>query len=493
MTEELDKVATPRGEGRSMANLNPYQIAQSNVGFSYTGSDWFGPLPPIQPIAPLQVAGRSWDYVAGYNLATFPRAYEEINFPTLRMLASAYDPIKLIIERRKDQMCRVPWAIRVKQDSGKRPTSEQLSPQTRGLIKDVTQFFKYPAANLSYRSWLRMVLDDLLILDAPALYCERDPAGTLLALSPTDGSTIKITIDEKGRLPRAFKWSGEPFVWCGETVTTANYAHLGFKIADGLLYPPAFQQNLHGMPAVNLTTWDLIYKPINLRTHGVYGCSPVQQIVTTIATAMRRSFSQLEYFREGNQPQAFFGLPETWGPDKVQQFQDYFDSLYSGNLANRRKLKFIPSGTNSKYTPIHEPPLKSEFDEWLVRIVCFAFSYPPTAFVSLSNRSIAEQHEKQAEEEGVEPLKQWAAETFNEIISREFSDEIEFAFIEEQEIDPVKQKDVLTGYAESGVLTINQVLAKIGEEPSADPAANKLMVRTPNGYVPIGTTNKSGE
>jgi hypothetical protein len=151
-------------------------------------------------------------------------------------------------------------------------------------------------------------------------------------------------------------------------------------------------------------------------------------------------------------------------------------------------MKFIPAGSNSRYTPIKEPPLKNEFDEWLVRVVCFAFSYPPSAFVSLSNRSIAEAHEKQAEEEGTEPLKAWFADMANDIICREFSDEVEFAWIEEQEIDPLKQKDVLVGYAESGVLTLNQVREKIGEEPDPNPSANQLMVRTPNGYVPVGIT-----
>jgi hypothetical protein len=63
---------------------------------------------------------------------------------------------------------------------------------------------------------------------------------------------------------------------------------------------------------------------------------------------------------------------------------------------------------------------------------------------------------------------------------------VTIAWTEEQEIDPEKQKDVLTGYVESGVLTLNQVREKIGEEPDPGPSANKLMVRTPNGYVPVG-------
>jgi hypothetical protein len=492
MTDEFDKIATPRGDGRSMTALTPNNVSVSFGNPSAApgqGADWFGPLTPLAPIAPPEVAGRQWDYVPGYNLNTTPRPYEPIDFRTLRMLADAYDPVRLIIERRKDQMCRLPWTIRAKhEDGGKRPKAAQLSPQTRGIIKDVERFFKFPTEGISFRTWLRELLEDLLVLDAPTLYCERDQIGDLVALSPIDGGTIKVVIDDQGRRPRPFRWDGQPFNWMGQTVSAANYQQIGCKIADGMLFVPAFQQILKGLPAVNYTTWDLIYRPLNLRTNHVYGRSPVEMIMMTVSIAMRRSLSQFEYFREGNMPDAVFGLPETWGPDQVQRFQDYFDSLYSGNLANRRKMKFIPSGANSRYTALHEPPLKSEFDEWLTRIVCFAFSYPPSAFVSLSNRSIAEQHGKQAEEEGVEPLKEWAGEMFNEIIEREFSDEVEFAWTEEQEIDPEKQSNILRGYAEDGILTINQVREKLGEQPDPNPAANQLMVKTATGYVPVGST-----
>jgi hypothetical protein len=111
-------------------------------------------------------------------------------------------------------------------------------------------------------------------------------------------------------------------------------------------------------------------------------------------------------------------LPADWTPDKAEQFQSYWDNLYSGQLGARPKLKFIPTGTANAYTEIKEPPLKSEFDEWLTRIVCFAFSYPPAAFLALSNRSTAEQHAKQAEEEGSEPLKLHIADMINSIVAR---------------------------------------------------------------------------
>ena len=150
--------------------------------------------------------------------------------------------------------------------------------------------------------------------------------------------------------------------------------------------------------------------------------------------------------------------------------------MLAGDLAKRRRLKFMPGGATSPYIATKEAPLKSDFDEWLVRIACFAFAYPPNGFVSLSNRSIAEQHEKQSEEEGLEPIKAWFTDWANDIIEREFSDEIEFAFSEEQEVDAVKQKEVLVGYVESGAITINQLREKIGEERDPNPAADQLLV-----------------
>jgi hypothetical protein len=138
---------------------------------------------------------------------TRPRPYEAIGFHELRNIAAAYDPLRLIIERRKDQICRLPWTIRAKHEgAGKRPNSAQRSSQMRCIIREAVRFFKCPTDETSFRTWLRMLLEDLLVLDAPSIYCERDHAGNLIALSPTDGATIERVIDEKGRLPRAFRW-----------------------------------------------------------------------------------------------------------------------------------------------------------------------------------------------------------------------------------------------------------------------------------------------
>ena len=440
------------------------------------------------PIAPAEVAGRAWDFTPGFNLIQRPRANDPITFEMLRALSNVFDPLRLVIEALKVPMARQPWEIRQKHnEDGRRPSS---TPAIRDTIREVKEFFKRPTYELSFREWLRILLEDHFVIDAPTLFCPRDRAGSLLNLEPLDGATIKRVMDSWGRAPRPIPWSGQPVDWNGLTITAENWHTQGFKYdaKGGWLLPPAYQQVLHGLPAIDYTTRDLIYKPMNLRSHGLYGFSPVEQILTTVNIAMRRSASQLEYFREGNQPEALFSLPESWSPDQIGRFQDYIDSMYSGNLANRRKLKFIAGGGRDSYVQLKEPPLKNEFDEWLTRIVCFAFSYPPAAFVSLSNRSIAEQHAKTGEEEGLESTELFVSDLINSVIENEFDDAVEFCWVSEESIDPKIQSEILSLYVGSGILTINQAREKLGEQADADPAANMLMIKIQTGLVPIGTT-----
>ena len=92
----------------------------------------------------------------------------------------------------------------------------------------------------------------------------------------------------------------------------------------------------------------------------------------------------------------------------------------------------------------------------------------------------------------MQPIKQWASDLFNEVIEREFSgDDIEFAWVEEDEIDQEKQSKILTSYADCGGITLNELRERIGEEPSADPMANVLAVKTATGRVPISTKTES--
>src|SRR5665213_2984882 len=246
------------------------------LGYIATGrrQDWFGPLEPMAPQAPPEVAGRQFDYPSGYNLVQRPRAYEGTGFAELRALADSYDLIRLVIETRKDQMERLSWSIR--------PRDRNAGAKADPRVAAIAAFLARPDGTHWWPTWLRMVLEDLLVIDAPALYLRRDRDGRLAALEPLDGATVKRIIDDYGRTPAA--------------------------------PAPAYQQILKGLPAVDYTTEELLYLPRNPRVHKIYGFSPVEQVQMTVNIALRRQIYQLQYYTEGNIPEALIGAPESWTP-----------------------------------------------------------------------------------------------------------------------------------------------------------------------------------
>jgi hypothetical protein len=444
-----------RGAGQPTWSLSPYEV---NVSYGKPaaagqGADWFGPLAPITPLAPPDVAGRQWDFPSGYNLSTLPRIYEPITFHTLRSLAENYDLLRLVIETRKDQVARLNWNIAAR---GKKKVNDPR-------VAAIQCFLARPDGRHHFADWLRLLLEELFVIDAPALYMSRDRGGKLTALLPIDGATIKPVIDDWGRTPQSF-------VENGKTV-----------------YPTAYQQILKGYPAIDYSVRDLLYRPRNIRVNHAYGFSPVEQIVTSVNIGLRRQAFVLDYFTQGNIPDSLIGVPETWTPDQIASYQKYWDAYFDGDLARRRRAKFVPGGVAKTFVQTKDPELKSPFDEWLARIVCFAFSVSPQALVSQMNRATAQTQKETSEEEGLAPVLAWVKGLIDGIIADEFSaPDLEFVWSADPSIDPQTQETILTSYATKGIMTINEVRTALGRDPLDDEAANKPLVLTATGYVPLG-------
>ena len=418
-------------------------------------ANWFGPLDPITPLAPPEVAGRQWDYPAGYNLSTLPRPYEPITFSTLRGLADGYDLLRLVIETRKDQAARQSWSFTARDKSAR-------SAMDAERIAALTRFFIRPDGIHGFADWLRILLEEVFVTDAPALYLSRDRGGRLKALMPLDGATIKPVIDPWGRPPQPYYDGGKQ------------------------VYPAAYQQILKGYPAIDYSVRDLIYRPRNLRVNRVYGMSPVEQVVTTVNIALRRQLYLLDYFSEGNIPDSLIGVPENWTPDQIASYQKYWDAYFDGDLGRRRRAKFVPGGVAKTFIQTKEPELKGPFDEWLARIVCFAFSISPQALTQTVNRATAETQKELAEEEGLAPILAWAKDLIDDVLASEFdAADLEFVWSTGNETDPVAQEAILSGYTSKGILTINEARAALGRAPLEDASANKAMTLTNTGFVAL--------
>lgn len=406
--------------------IEPGLIARLVAGVRYglTGSapDWFGPGDPLPPVAQEQAAGRQFDYPVAMNLRLRPRDGEAVGFEQMRALADSYDLLRLVIETRKDQMSKLRWTIKPRDPKA----------QTDKRCDEVTDFLQFPDQEHNWQTWLRMVMEDMLVIDAATVYPRLTNGGSLYALEPIDGATIKRVLDATGRTP--------------------------------LPPDPAYQQVLKGLPAVDYSRDELIYLPRNPRTSRVYGYSPVEQIIMTVNIALRRQLHQLQYYTEGNVPEALIGVPETWNPDQIKQFQAYWDSLLEGDTAARRHAKFVPGALKIQETKASA--LKDEYDEWLARVVCFAFSIEPTPFVKQQNRATAETAREQSLAEGLAPLQNWVRDMINLVIMKWFGHrDIEFAWDEEEAVDPLVQAQINQIYVTAKVLHPDEVRADLGREP----------------------------
>ncbi len=331
-----------------------------------------------------------------------------------------------MIETRKDQIAAQSYAIRAR--------NREHSPASSQAIDQVARFFARPDRRRSFADWLRMLLEEMLVIDAATLYPRYNRGGSLYALDIIDGSTIKPLIGEDGRAP-------EP-------------------------PDPAYQQILKGIPAADFSADELLYLPRNLRAHRLYGMSPVEQIALTVNIALRRDASTLDYYSAGSSPDAFATLPKEWTADQIRSFQDYFDALMSGNLARRRQTKFMPA--DFKLIETRQPPLKDQYDEWLARIICYAFSVPVSPFVSQVNRATGETMRQQATQEGLVPLKAWVKNALDHVIQVCMNEPgLEFVWVGDDAIDPLEQAQTLNILVGAGIKTREEARADLGLAPAA--------------------------
>lgn len=403
--------------------------------FTGKGAAWFGPGTPMAPSAPAQVAGRQFELPINYN-ALLRVKETGIGFRQLRVLADSCDIIRLLVEIRKDQLCSLSWSVQ------KEGTLDPRRGAPRDIQRDavseaIRAFLVSPDRMHGWEEWLRLLLEDMFVIDAATLYVQRTKGGDVYALHPVDGATIKRLIDPHG-------WTPTPPL-------------------------PAFQQILHGTAAVNYTSDELIYRPRNPRPNRLYGLGHVEQIIVMARTWLARQASNLEYYDEGSVPDGFLSASKDWGAQQIAEYQALFDLQLAGQLGERRKVKITPS--DSKFTETKTPALKDKYDEWLARIACFCFSIPPTAFVDQMNRATAGTVNISSLETGLGPAKMWVERLMTNIIERYLGHPgYEFTFRDKEAQDPLERAQIDQIYVQAGVLLADEVRGDLGLLPLPRPA-----------------------
>jgi len=454
-------------EENAMQPADPYgwsggEDSQYREGRPYTppavlrdvdpGTNFFSPLQPVRPFAPLTGNyARVWDYPVGVNLDYQPRRLALM--AQLRMMSQSWGLLRAVIETRKDQLLAVPWDIVARGGAGREGRD---GGRRAGEVRD---FFRKPDRKNRFSRWARLLLEDLFVIDAPSLYVWRtaggEGVGGVHALEVVDGATILPLVDDAGRRP-------------------------DFPSA-------AFQQIIKGLPAINLTERELIYAPMRPRPElPVYGYSPVEQIYLEATEGIRRTLYQVDFWTEGTLPELMITVPDSWTPQQIAMFQSSFDALMNGSAALKSRVRFVPGGMKPfDIKNANGEALKSDYDEWLARLVCYAFSVNPQPFVKEMNRATAQVADSAAKEEGTQALQAWfKGEIMDPLIQEVFgADELEFVWQTKPEADPLAQAELAQIHVRNGIRSVNEVRAEIGLQPA--PAGEALRVYTAAGATPL--------
>ena len=383
---------------------------------------WFGPGTPPTPVAPEGTAGRQLDYAANLNTQTVPRQGEILSFATLRTMADSYDLMRLVIETKKDQLVRTEWKVR--------PWDKTKSPDDR--CKRIQEFLLCPDQVNPWHTWFRASMEDLLVVDAWTILPRRKRNGEPYALELVDGTTIKPVLSLDGRRP-----------------------------SEG----PVYQQILKGVVVGNFGPGEIYYLPQNVRSHKVYGYPRVEQVITTVNIAINRQISKLSYYTEGSTPDTIISAPAGWSMGQIKDFRNWWNDLLSGNSAERRKGLVVPNG--SELHNIKDALLKDDFDDYLSRLICYAFSVSPSQLIKEQNRGKDQTQAEAAKAEGTLPILNFVGQQLTRIVCWDLFDakDLEITAMTEDAIQPLVQAQIDDLDVKNTIRDVNECREGRGLQP----------------------------
>jgi HK97 family phage portal protein len=435
-------------------------------------SSWASPNNPIRPTAQLATGVRTWDFRPGINLNFTPRGDSPITFQQLNNVANSFDLCRLIIERRKNQVVNRPWVIRVKTQPGELKAQRLKREGTTPNVARVSKLLRFPDGYHPFDKWIRMWLEDLLVYDAPVISPVQNMLGDVMALRTISGTTITPLVDQQGFVPMPPSPAFQQIIL---GIPTSNMIAAGWqKTKDGKGSEKGFAADA------------LFYSPMNPRNNSRWGFGPIEQMVTTLAIAANRQTFFRSYYTSGNVPEGLLSVPETWDTKQIKEFQNWFDSILAGNLQRKRRILIVPD-TKKGIQFSKTEALTDTTDEYLIRVVAFAFGISPSNLVKqVGHQSTNKEQTDTSQEEGLEPILKHIEVELNRVIELGLgAEDVEFAFADAREVDPLKKSQVDVAYINSGTYTRDEIREANGDDPLGVPQGAIPGITTATGFVPL--------
>jgi hypothetical protein len=459
----------------------------------------FGPGMPILPgaINPLRADGRPdprrYEYQVAQNI-NIGSEQKLVQFKTLRGAAEQIDIVRRCIEVLKAKISGLDWDITIAEDASEKIISEIGGDHTRAMsvarskfsdeIYRLRTFWENPdrSNGLTFIDWMMMSLEEILVLDAWAIWPQKTVGGDLYGFQILDGSTIKPMLDDRGMRPM----------------------------------PPqvAFQQILYGFPRSEFmansdditadgefTADDLSYFIRNRRANSVYGSSPVERCLPLADLYLRRQQWLRAEYTDGVTPEMMLTSDTDFGNDPLvmKQYENIINDNLAGQTEQRKRALILPAGLKPQFYEGYGEKFKSALDEYLITSITGHFGVLPTEIGFSARGGLGASGHQQGEAEaaqniGVAPLAQWMSKMISNISYTYLGmpRELEFKFmikeIRDNEAEAKKSDLELRG----GTKTINERRSELGLPLLDTPAADQPILVAGNGvflFSPEGIIN----
>lgn len=514
----LDKAIERLGAAIVKASPTVTQYTQAEINATSVNQQGFGnsvglprdpgmanvPFTPGQAIIPgainpLRADGRPdprrYEYQVAQNINITETRL--VPFKTLRAAADQIDIVRRCIEVIKNKTAGLEWDIvlgndaveQVMAETGETNRVRALQLAQTKFNDEISRARKFwekpdPSNGLGFGDWLMMALEEILVLDAWAVWPQRSVKGDLLGLQILDGSTIKPLIDDRGMRPTP------PF--------------------------PAYQQILYGFPrsefAAPTETEDvdgefssdeLQYLVRNRRTHTVYGYSPTERSLNLADIYLRRQQWLRAEYTDGVIPELLFRSDANFGnsPDLLRAYENVLNDELSGQTEQRKRARILPAGLDPIQMDGYGERFKNEMDMFLIESICGHFGVMPTEIGYAPKGGLGGSGHQQGQAQTSEvamlvPLQTWISQQLSQLsyVFLGMPRVLEFRLMPSKRADDLASAQVDDLESRNGGLTLNERRSAKGlsliDAPEADQPIMVLgstaYLVTTDGLVPVG-------
>lgn len=439
----------------------------------------FGPGNPITPgaINPVNTETgrpepRRYEFQVAQNINITETRL--VPFKTLRASADQIDILRRCIEVIKNKVTGLDWDITLGTDASEKIAATAGGDHVRAMAKAREQytdeinrlrtFWENPdrANGLTFSDWLMIALEEILVIDAWAVWPQRTVGGDLYGLQILDGTTIKPLLDDRGMRPMSPN--------------------------------AAFQQILYGFPRAEFTandddpkadgeftSDDLAYMVRNRRSMSAYGFSPTERALPLADIYLRRQQWIRAEYTDGVLPELMFETDAEWGtnPELLLAYENIFNDALSGQTEQRKRARLLPTGMKPIQYEGYGEKFKSTLDDYLITSICGHYGVQPGEIgfapsVGLGGAGFEEGRAATAEAIGTQPLVNWISKMLTNISYTYLGmpRELEFKMMTSRRIDDESNSRKAQIDVTSAGKTINERRSEIGlpllDTPQAD-------------------------